>query len=108
MGARETQRYRNNRIFRRELERKNKEANTWEEIKYNINAVTEKVLGNNNISPRKPWMNQNILDLIKIRNSLRETDYEEYKKVKNRITTECKIAKDIYGWRKTAKKSKRN
>lgn len=40
-------------------------------------------------------MNQNILDLIKIRNSLREINYDEYKKVKNKITIECRIAKDI-------------
>jgi len=35
--------------------------------------------------------------LIKIRNSLRETNYDEYKKVKNKITTECKIAKKKKG-----------
>lgn len=39
-------------------------------------------------------MNQNNLDLIKTRNSLRETDYDEYKKVKYKITTECRIGKD--------------
>lgn len=40
-------------------------------------------------------MNRHILDLIKIRNSLRETDYDEYKKKrKNKITTECRITKD--------------
>lgn len=51
-------------------------------------------MGNNTIIPRKPWMNQNILNLIKIINSLTETNYEEYKKVKNKITIECRITKD--------------
>jgi hypothetical protein len=37
-------------------------------------------------------MNQTILDSIKVRNPLRETDY--YKKIKNKVTTECRITKD--------------
>lgn len=72
----------------------NEEAKTWEEIKYNTKAITEKILGNNNLIPKKPWTNQNILELIKIRNSLREADCDEYKQTKNKITTERRIAKD--------------
>lgn len=37
-------------------------------------------------------MNQNILELLKIRNSLKY--YDEYKSIKNKITTECRITKD--------------
>lgn len=71
-----------------------KETYTWEEVKNNIHTTCEKVLGKNILEPRKPWMNQQILKLIKERNKLREVDYAKYKHIKNQITNECRIAKD--------------
>lgn len=71
-----------------------KGAESWEDIKANINFSTEKVLGKNVLEPKKPWMTQGILELIKERNKLRNENHEKYKEVKNKITSECKKAKD--------------
>lgn len=45
----------------------------WKEMKYNINVVAEKILL---FLRSQQW--------IKIRNSLKEIDYDEYKKIKNK------------------------
>lgn len=41
-------------------------------------------------------MNQQILELIKLRNRLRTVDYVEYKKINNEITNQCRKAKDLW------------
>jgi hypothetical protein len=69
-------------------------AESWKDIKTNICASTEKVLGKNILEPRKPWMTPGILELINERNKWRNEDYGKYKKIKNKITSECKISKD--------------
>lgn len=71
-----------------------KGVKSWKDIKANINFSTEKVLGKNVLEPKKPWMTQGILELIKERNKLRNENHEKYKEVKNKITSECKKAKD--------------
>lgn len=50
--------------FQQELSKNKNEANDWEEIKQQIKNTAEKVLGKNKLTPKKPWMTPEILDLI--------------------------------------------
>lgn len=85
-------------LFQSELEKrsKEKEPRTWEEIKTILKELSDKVLGKHKFEPRKPWMTQNILEMINERNGLRKEDYEKYKQLKNKITEECRKAKNIW------------
>lgn len=71
-----------------------KVPSTWEAMKINIHTTCDKVIGKNILEPKKPWMNQQILELINKRNKLRKVDYARYKQIKNEITNECRKAKD--------------
>ncbi|KAL4100956.1 hypothetical protein QTP88_020980 [Uroleucon formosanum] len=78
-----------------EINRK-KELITWEKMKSDINTTCEKILDKNILEPRKPWMTQKILKLIKQRNILRTVDHVEYKRIKNEITNQCREAKNLW------------
>lgn len=81
-------------LFKEELGNCTTEANTWEEVRENIVKVTDKVIGKNKLEPKKPWMTKDILDMIIIRNKLRNADYIQYKKVKNEVSMKCREAKE--------------
>lgn len=71
-----------------------KKAQTWEEIKECMKQTGDEILGKHIYQPRKPWMTENILEMIKQRNEARKTDQVLYKKIKNQITELCRKAKD--------------
>ncbi|XP_050439147.1 craniofacial development protein 2-like [Adelges cooleyi] len=79
-------------IFKKVLE--NKEAKSWEELKSVIKETSDRVLGKNTLQPRKPWMSQDILELIKERNFWRNKDYDKYKHLRNKIIQKCRQAKE--------------
>lgn len=83
-------------IFHEELAKKNedREPTSWETMKINIKETSDKVLGKQKYEPRKPWMTEKILDLIEERNKVRKQDYIKYKEIKNKITEECRKAKN--------------
>ncbi|KAI5739387.1 hypothetical protein M8J77_018683 [Diaphorina citri] len=80
--------------FKDELEESHQDTNDWEDIKQNIIKATDKIIGKDKLVARKPWMTQEILNLILERNKLRNKDQEKYKQKKNEITTKCRLAKE--------------
>lgn len=47
--------------------------------------------------PRKPWITQQLLDLIKERNNYKKKgNYQQYQKTRNYIATKCREAKEIW------------
>lgn len=82
-------------------ERTNKIANgseepmKWNNIKMGIIEATNEVLGKRKLEPRKPWMTEEILNLIQERNKFRkENNMDDYKRIKNHITTKCREEKE--------------
>uniref|UniRef100_A0A8D8U352 Craniofacial development protein 2 n=1 Tax=Cacopsylla melanoneura TaxID=428564 RepID=A0A8D8U352_9HEMI len=85
-------------MFRVELRKKlvENEENTWGRIKNNMKETGDKVLGKHTFHPRKPWITEEILVMIKQRNEERKRNYDKYKQIKNKITDMCRKAKDLW------------
>ncbi|XP_050424191.1 craniofacial development protein 2-like [Adelges cooleyi] len=66
----------------------------WEEAVNNIRQSAEESIGFRKLNPRKPWIANEIMDLIKYRNKLRKTDDAMNRIIKNRITQKCRVEKE--------------
>lgn len=72
-----------------ELNRITKERDTrstWDDVKENIMKTAENSIGYLKLAPRKPWITNEIMELIKQRNIFRKKDETMYRITKNRIT----------------------
>jgi len=69
----------------------------WNSIKEGILNAANATLKNETLKPRKPWITQQILNLIKERNNYKKYgNYQQHQKIKNYITTKCKEANEIW------------
>ncbi|KAL4142182.1 hypothetical protein QTP88_004691 [Uroleucon formosanum] len=66
----------------------------WEEVVSNIWQSTVESIGFRKLNPRKPWITNEIMDLIKYHNKLMKTDDAMYRIIKNRITQKCRVEKE--------------
>lgn len=82
--------------FRKELDQTIETGMDWTNMKTLMSNTADTILGKNKLEPMKPWMTQDILDLIAKRNKLRKSDQLKYKEVKNLITQKCRHAKEIW------------
>ncbi|XP_025414188.1 craniofacial development protein 2-like [Sipha flava] len=67
---------------------------SWDEVITNIRQSAVESIGFRKLNPRKPWITNEIMDLIKYRNKLKKTDDAMYRIVKNRITQKCRDEKE--------------
>uniref|UniRef100_A0A2S2QSL5 LINE-1 reverse transcriptase n=1 Tax=Sipha flava TaxID=143950 RepID=A0A2S2QSL5_9HEMI len=67
---------------------------SWDEVISNIRQSAVESIGFRKLNPRKPWITNEIMDLIKYRNKLKKTDDAMYRIVKNRITQKCRDEKE--------------
>jgi hypothetical protein len=66
----------------------------WDEVINNIRQFAVETIGFRKLNPRKPWITNEIKNLIKHRNKLRKKDEAMYKIIKNRITQKCRVEKE--------------
>jgi len=67
---------------------------SWDEVVSNIRQSAVESIGFRKLNPRKPWITNEIMDLIKYRNKLKKTDDAMYRIIKNRITQKCRVEKE--------------
>lgn len=68
---------------------------SWKEMVNNIRQSAEESIGFRKLNPRKQWITNEIVDLIKYRKNPRKTDDAMYRIIKNRITQKGRVEKDI-------------
>lgn len=66
----------------------------WKNIKENIKKTAEKSIGYLKLTLREPWLTNEIMELIKQRNSLKKKNEAIYRITKNRVTQKCRETKE--------------
>ena len=86
--------------FQEKIESKIRNAEEWQEVKSAILETARETLGKKKLEARKPWMTEEILDLIDKRDKLDKLSNSQiYKNLKSEIQRKCREAKDKKLWR---------
>jgi len=62
-------------------------------VKENIKKTAKKSIGCLKLTPRKPWITNEIMELIKQRNHFKTKNKTKYRITKNRVAQKCREAK---------------
>ena len=81
--------------FQEKIESKIRNAEEWQEVKSAILETARETLGKKKLEARKPWMTEEILDLIDKRDKLDKLSNSQiYRNLKSEIERKCREAKD--------------